>query len=56
MKVVYVYYYSIIETFLIFRWHWQNVFMRSNILFKDISFLPPYSPSVKIRTVYYVGL
>ena len=30
--------------------------MRCNILFKDLSLLPPYSPSVKIRAVYYVGL
>ena len=30
--------------------------MRCNILSKDLSFLPPYSPSVKIRAVYYVGL
>ena len=29
--------------------------MRYNILFKDFSFPPPYSPSVKIRAVFYVG-
>ena len=33
-----------------------NIFMRYNILFKDLSFPPPYSPSVKIRAVFYVGL